>query len=134
MPRLIGAIKANCAANPREVSADAGYCTEANLVQLARRRIAAYVAPGRLRHGDGALTRKGGLTGRRIAAMALKLSRAGRRSRYRLRKQVVEPVFGQIKDARAFRRFFLRGLDNVRSEWAMICTVHNLLKLAQARA
>ena len=134
LPKLIAAIKANCAAQAREISADAGYCTEANLVQLARRRIAAYLAPGRLRHGTGALTRKRGLAGRRIAAMALKLRRAGRRSRYRLRKQVVEPVFGQIKDARSFRRFLLRGLDNVRGEWAIICTVHNLLKLANARA
>jgi hypothetical protein len=64
--------------------------------------------------------------------MAQILKRAGRRSRYRLRKQVVEPVFGQIKQARGFRQFLLRGLDQVRAEWAMICTVHNLLKLAQA--
>ncbi len=58
--------------------------------------------------------------------------RAGHRSRYRLRKQVVEPVFGQIKQARGFRQFLLRGLANVRAEWAMICTAHNLLKLATA--
>jgi len=62
----------------------------------------------------------------------MKLKRAGRRSRYRLRKQIVEPVFGQIKQARGFRQFLLRGLNNVRGEWAMICTVHNLLKLANA--
>src|SRR5712671_3821098 len=48
---------------------------------------------------------------------------------YRLRKQVVEPVFGQIKQARGFRQFLLRGVDKVRAEWAMICTAHNLLKL-----
>lgn len=60
------------------------------------------------------------------------MKRAGRRSRYRLRKQVVEPVFGQIKQARGFRQFLLRGLDQVRCEWAMICTAHNLLKLAKA--
>ncbi|GEL43369.1 hypothetical protein MEX01_39600 [Methylorubrum extorquens] len=64
--------------------------------------------------------------------MAARLKRAGRRSRYRLRKQVVEPVFGQIKQARGFRQFLMRELDQVRGEWAMICTVHNLLKLAQA--
>ncbi len=55
-------------------------------------------------------------------------------SRYRLRKQVVEPVFGQIKECRGFRRFQLRGLDQVRAEWSLICTAHNLLKLAAARA
>ncbi len=67
-----------------------------------------------------------------MSAMAKTLKRAGRRSRYRLRKQVVEPVFGQIKQARGFRQFLLRGLDQVRAEWAMICAVHNLLKLAHA--
>jgi len=45
------------------------------------------------------------------------------------RKQVVEPVFGQIKQARGFRQFLLRGVKKVRAEWAMICTTHNLLKL-----
>jgi len=52
--------------------------------------------------------------------MAERLRRVGRRSRYRLRKQVVEPVFGQVKHARGFRQFLLRGLDQVRGEWAMI--------------
>jgi Transposase DDE domain len=61
-----------------------------------------------------------------------KLKRAGRRSRYRLRKQVVEPVFGQIKQARGFRQFLLRGFDKVKAEWALICTAHNLAKLARA--
>jgi hypothetical protein len=72
--------------------------------------------------------------GSRIAAMATKLRRAGRRSRYRLRKQIVEPVFGQIKHARGFRQFLLRGLQNVKAEWALICTAHNLLKLAKVAA
>ena len=52
--------------------------------------------------------------------------------RYRLRKQILEPVFGQIKRARGFRQFLLRGLNKVRGEWAMICIAHNLLKLANA--
>ena len=70
----------------------------------------------------------------RMQAMAETIRRAGRRSRYRLRKQVVEPVFGHIKQARGFRQFLLRGLHNVRAEWALICTVHNLLKLHKAAA
>jgi hypothetical protein len=69
-----------------------------------------------------------------MAAMAETIRRAGYRSRYRLRKQVVEPVFGQIKQARGFRQFLLRGLNNVRGEWAMLCTAHNLFKLAKANA
>ena len=67
-----------------------------------------------------------------MAAMRTKLTRAGRRSRYRLRKSVVEPVFGQIKQARGFRQFMLRGLTKAQGEWSLICTVHNLLKLAKA--
>jgi IS5 family transposase len=51
-----------------------------------------------------------------------------------LRKQVVEPVFGQIKQAKGFRQFLLRGVDKVTAEWAMLCTVHNLLKLAKTAA
>lgn len=120
--------------NPKEVSADAGYCSEANLVHLARRGIAAYVATGRAGHAQtqsGADRRE---KGSRVAAMALKLRRARWRSRYRLRKQIVEPVFGQIKHARGFRQFLLRGFDQVKHEWAMLCTVHNLLKLHRAMA
>ena len=66
--------------------------------------------------------------------MAAKLKRAGRRSRYRLRKQTVEPVFGQIKHARGFRQFLLRGFSKAKDEWALICTAHNLTKLLAARA
>lgn len=130
---LLDQIKINLGRNPDEVSADAGYCSAANLRTLSRRRITAYIATGRQRHGttaaiNGRRLKPGGL----VARMATKLKRAGRRSRYRWRKQVVEPVFGQIKHARGFRQFLLRGLEKVRAEWAMICTVHNLLKLATA--
>jgi hypothetical protein len=55
-----------------------------------------------------------------------RLKRAGHRSRYRLRKQVVEPVFGQIKEAGGFRQLLLRGMAKVKGEWAMICTGHNI--------
>jgi transposase len=125
---LIEAIKTNLGDMPRQASADAGYCSEANLAALAVRGIAAYVATGRAKHPAGS---KRTFTGPLTQAMREKLKRAGRRSRYRLRKQIVEPVFGQIKQARGFRQFLLRGLDNVRAEWALICTAHNLTKLAR---
>ena len=51
---------------------------------------------------------------------------------YRLRKTIVEPVFGQIKQALGFRRFSLRGQDKVSAEWAIVCLCHNLLKLYRA--
>jgi transposase len=132
---LLAAARAVLRANPEQVSADAGFCSNANLAHLARRRINAFVAPGRARHSQTSAAGKRRWRNRSpIAAMATKLRRAGRRSRYRLRKQIVEPVFGQIKHARGFRQFLLRGLEKVRGEWAMICTVHNLLKLARAAA
>jgi hypothetical protein len=52
--------------------------------------------------------------------MELKLRRAAHRSRYRLRKQVAEPVIGQIKHCRAFRQFLLRGLAKVSGEWSLV--------------
>src|SRR5260370_37309882 len=61
--------------------------------------------------------------------MRKKIDDGGFETPYRLRKQVVEPVFGQIKQARGFRQFLLRGVEKVRAEWAMICIAHNLLKL-----
>ena len=65
--------------------------------------------------------------------MRAKLKTGGHASPYRLRKQLPEPVFGQIKQARGFRQFLLRGFEKVCDEWAMVCTAHNLLKLAQGR-
>ena len=65
--------------------------------------------------------------------MVARVRRGGHRSRYRLRKQIVEPVNGHIKEARGFRRFSLRGLKKVRGEWSLVCTAHNLLKLAAKR-
>lgn len=130
---LVAAIRSNLGRNPAELSADAGYCSEASLRTLAKRRIDAYIATGRQRHGTAAaVAQRKPHSGSIVARMATKLKRAGRRSRYRLRKQLVEPVFGQIKHARGFRQFLLRGLAKVKAEWALICTVHNLLKLAAA--
>lgn len=129
---LLDGIKANLGRNPDEVSADAGYCSDANLCTIRRRRINSYIATGRQKHGAKSATAKKSSAGSLIAKMSAKLRRAGFRSRYRLRKQIVEPVFGQIKQARGFRQFLLRGIDKVRAEWAIICTAHNLTKLARA--
>jgi transposase len=125
---LIDEIKANLGRKPKEASADAGYCSEANLAALADRNVKGYVATGRAkRPADAKQNVRGPLT----KAMRDRLKRAGWRSRYRLRKQTVEPVFGQIKQARGFRQFLLRGIEKVRAEWALICTAHNLTKLAR---
>jgi hypothetical protein len=61
--------------------------------------------------------------------MKRKLQTKAGRAIYAARKTIVEPVFGQIKHARGFRQFLLRGIDNVRAEWSLVCRTHNILKL-----
>jgi transposase len=122
---------------PTQVLADAGYCSEENLQELERRGIDAYIATGRPSHSawrapaprgrpPAALTRR--------ERMTRKLRTLAGRAVYARRKAIVEPVFGQIKHARRFRQFLRRGWTAVRHEWALICTVHNLLKLHTAGA
>jgi len=128
---MVAEIERRTGSRPRELSADSGYCSEHNLEHLSACGIRGYVATGRQKHGQASATgpKKGGA---QTEAMVQRLKRAGHRSRYRLRKQTVEPVFGQIKGARGFRQFLLRGLEKVRQEWQLVCSAHNLLKLAQA--
>jgi len=130
---IVTAIETTTGRLPEELSADSGYCSEANLETIESRGIRGYVATGRQRHGQASASgTRGWRPDSRGAAMQRKLKRAGRRSRYRLRKVTVEPVFGQIKQARGFRQFLLRGLDQVRHEWGLLCLAHNLAKLAAA--
>jgi transposase len=122
---------------PKQVLADAGYCSEENLHELERREIDAYIATGRQKHGEWLAPAPRGrppvdLT--RRDRMARKLRTLAGRAAYARRKAIVEPVFGQIKHARRFRQFLRRGWLAVREEWALICTVHNLLKLHTAGA
>jgi transposase len=131
---MVVQIKDNTGRHAQEISADSGYCSEENLKELNRRRVRGYVATGRQRHGEASATgAKPAEGGRRVRVMRVRLKRGGWRSRYRLRKQTVEPVFGQIKHARGFRQFLLRGVRKVQGEWSLICAVHNLLKLAAVR-
>ncbi len=132
-------IKATLGVLPDEFSADAGYCSEANLALLEKLGIRGYVATGRQKHGTDSATgrlpkrRRRERQGRLTKQMRAKLRQGGYRSRYRLRKQTVEPVIGQIKEARGFRRFLMRGLEKVGSEWSLLSTAHNLLKLFQSQ-
>lgn len=132
---LVDQACANLGRKLREVSGDTGFATEANLDAMAERRVRAYVSPGRIRHGETDPTATRVLKRKpRMQAMADTIGNAGRRSRYRLRKQVVEPVFGHIKQAKGFRQFLVRGLNKVTGEWAMVCTAHNLFKLHKVAA
>lgn len=130
---LINDVSAYLGRKPCEVSEDSGFANEANLTGLKQCRIAAYLTSGRARHGEAdAAGRRTLMRTPFTQAMAARLERAGCRSRYRLRKRIVEPVFGQIKQDRSCCQFLLRGLDQVWGEWAMICSAYNLLKLAKA--
>lgn len=132
---MVAQIKQNTGRQARELSADAGYSSEANFRELNRRHIRGYVATGRQQHGHASAGgSRPAKDGTRTRAMQVKLRRGGHRSRYRLRKQIVEPVFGQIKQARGFRQVLLRGIEKVTQEWSLVCSAHNLLKLAKALA
>jgi transposase len=131
---LVEQVKDLTGSYPAQVSADAGYCSEANIVALEERRVDPYIATGRQKHGTASPTDEADKkSGPRTQAMREKLKAGGFESPYRLRKQVVEPVFGQIKQARGFRQFLHRGLSKVQGDWSMVCTTHNLLKLYAVR-
>lgn len=121
MVPLLNQIRKNLGRQAREVSADSAYGATLNLKRLRQRRIRGYVATNP-KHKNGQW----------VQQMRQRLSQGGHRSRYRLRKQTVEPVFGHIKFARGFRQFLLRGIEKVSGEWSLLCTAHNVLKLAAA--
>ncbi|MGH6691688.1 MAG: IS1182 family transposase [Gammaproteobacteria bacterium] len=132
----IDSIKKKLRRKPKAVLADAGYWSEKNVEDLNKNRIEAYIATERQKHGEKPPPIRGrppaGLSMRQ--KMARKLRTVAGRKVYSRRKTIVEPVFGQIKQARSFRQFLRRGLENVRHEWALVCTAHNILKLFTAIA
>jgi transposase len=131
---MIAQIEANLKQKPEKVSADTGYFSEANVTDALVREVDLYVATGRDKHGDVVETSSDPLSADSSpkAAMREKLRTAAGRAVYKMRKAIVEPVFGQIKEVRGFRRFSLRGQQNVRHEWRLVCAVSNLLKLFRA--
>lgn len=130
---LVENLKENLGGNkPSKVSADSGYYSQDNVNYLSEEQIDTYVATGRQKHGDAPPLAPRGRIPKDATTkerMARKLRTVKGRDVYKKRKQIVEPVFGQIKETRGFRRFLLRGLDKVTAEWDLICLTHNLLKL-----
>ena len=134
---LITAIEEQSGQRPAEVLADSGYCSEKNLQALEsaenpERRIEGFIATERLQHDEykqpcpkGPLPKNA----TRVDRMRRKLKTKVGKAVYAARKTIVEPVFGQIKQARGFRQFLLRGIAKVRGEWALVCLTHNILKL-----
>lgn len=131
---MLKLVEKNVGRKPKEVSADAGYCSETNLADLERYGVRGYIAPQNQLPGDlSGRSRKQIKPGTLAWKMEQRLRKAGKRSRYRLRGQTVEPVFGIIKAVRGLRQFLLRGIKKVGLEWRLMCTVNNLLKLKAAR-
>jgi len=119
---------ANLGSTPEKASADTGYFSEAAVTDERLKDIDLYVATRRQKHGEPELPETGpGATVKQ--QMEEKLRTAAGRAVYKMRKAIVEPVFGQIKEVRGFRRFSFRGREKVRAEWRLICLTHNVLKL-----
>jgi hypothetical protein len=116
---------------PRQATADNGYFSESNVTDAQLQGIDLLVVPDRQKHGEirPATTGPPQPDASVAERMRHKLRTAEGQAVYKLRKAVVEPVFGQIKEGRGFRRFLLRGLGKVQAEWQVICATHNLLKL-----
>ena len=137
---MLKKVKENVGRLPDAASADAGYFSEANVTSSELEGMELYIPPDRKRHGDDGDGDAPDSTGAADPEQSVKermrqkvRSEAGREF-YKMRKAIVEPVFGQTKEVRRFRRFSLRGLENVSAEWDLICLTHNLLKLFRAGA
>ena len=129
---MVERIRENCGAMPGILTADSGYISEKNIAYCEATGINAYIA---LKKTD-AESRTMPTTSAQLARfiMGVKLHTAEGKAAYARRKVIVEPVFGQMKNAMGFRRFSLRGLLKASSEWGIVCTCHNLLKLFRAAA
>ena len=131
---MIALIAANLEQKPEKVSADTGYFSDANVTDESVKDVDLYVATGRDKHGDAVETSSDPPPPDASSkeAMREKLRTEAGRAVYKMRKAIVEPVFGHIKEQRGFRRFSLRGKENVSREWKLVCAVSNLLKLFRA--
>jgi len=130
-------VKENTGELPREMSADAGYFSSNAVEELTVAGIDVYIPPDRMHHAYKMPAAPRGRIPKGLSIvdrMRRKLRTKQGRKRYGLRKELPEPVFGQIKQVRGFRQFLLRGKEKVRGEWQFICTGHNLLKLFRAGA
>ena len=120
---------------PRQLLADAGYCSEANLTALDGEAVDVLIATGRLKHGEvvaatprGRIPKNATLTQR----MARRLRTKPGRAAYARRKVIVEPAFGQMKVRQHAGNLRLRGLQGATGEWILHALCHNLRKLANS--
>ena len=130
---MLEQVEQNAGAKPVAASADAGYSSTGQITDKRVDGIDLYVATDRNKHGASSESTAAKVEPTEDASaleqMKQKLQSEAGRALYKMRKAIVEPVFGQIKECRGFRRFSLRGLESVRAEWKLVCLTHNLLKL-----
>jgi transposase len=144
---LAAAAKANLAAagidwptdehgQPRKIpnTLDSGYYSERAAKELEALDFDPYMATGRQKHhaAEGGVPELGAAATAK-ERMQAKLRTPAGKALYSRRKVIVEPVFGQIKGARGFRRWLLRGLEKIAGEWNLVCLTHNLLKVWRYR-
>jgi transposase len=137
---MVELIEQQSGQRPEAILADNGYCSEENLAHLEstdqpERKIVGFIATGKQKHGEHRLPAKRGPLPKdatKVERMKRKLQTKAGKAVYAARKCVVEPVFGQIKQARGFRQFLLRGKKKVKGEWALVCLTHNILRLFAA--
>ncbi len=128
---VVDKIEQTLGRSPVEMSLDAGYYSESNVKYLESKKIDVYVPPTRLKHREyrDAVAQPVNEDSSIKDRMKSKVLTDKGRKKYGLRKETVEPVFGQIKECRGFRRFSMRGLEKCECEWSFVCASHNLLKL-----
>ena len=128
------AVPVDKAGQPQKIpaTADTGYFSAEAVAGLEAAGFDPYLATKRQKHHPGEAVGAGVPLPAEATAkerMAAKVNTPAGRALYARRKVIVEPVFGQIKGARGFRRFALRGLEKVNGEWHLVCLTHNLLKV-----
>jgi transposase len=137
---MVEIIEQQSGQRPGAILADNGYCSEENLEHLEsadqpERKMEGFIATGKQRHGEHRLPAKRGPLPKgatKVDRMKQKLKTKVGKAVYAARKCVVEPVFGQIKQARGFRQFLLRGKKKIKGEWSLLCLTHNVLRLYAA--
>lgn len=127
---MVDQVERQCGERPVEASADSGFFSIANLQEMERRKIEAYVPDTNLAR---VLNRGGKLKQRACdpahQRMRRKLRSSDGQRKYQRRREVVEPVWGVLKEQRGMRRFRMRGLAKVAIEFTLAATALNLTRL-----
>jgi len=130
---MAAAVREATGKKPETITADAGYWDSASLHDASLEGVQVLISPDSKLAPPGAPLPPKAPRNEEAMRMREVLTSETGKARYGRRKATVEPVFGQIKEARNIRRFRLRGLENVSCEWKFICATHNLLKLFRHR-